>query len=105
MPNSNKPSLVRSRSTSAKVKNESQIVSKGYDTPVVSNEVENVLDPKEKKTRDFNTPLNEYYHTAFAEIAEAIESDFGFKVSRRQLAQKALQDFIDSKLEKYDIEI
>ena len=105
MPNSNKPSLVRSRNTSSKVKNETEIVSKGYDTPVVPSEDENTLDPNEKKTRDFNTPLNEYYHTAFAKIAEAIENDFGFKVSRRQLAQKALQEFIDNKIEKYNIEV
>ncbi len=61
------------------------------------------LNPDEKKTRDFNVPMNEYEHSLFEQVESLIRTEraqCGAKTARRSLARQWLTERIKVEAEK-----
>ncbi|MGI0120063.1 hypothetical protein [Zooshikella sp. RANM57] len=93
----NKPSLIRSRSPKPSTERETEVIEKGADPTIARAK-------KSKKTTDFAAPLNDYYRDKLTKLSERMSQDIGFKVSQRQLAAKAICEYIDRLSEQYQLD-
>lgn len=93
----NKPSLIRNRSQKPSTERETEVIEKGADPTIVKAK-------KSKKTTDFAAPLNEYYREKLEKLSEKMSQEIGFKVSQRQLAAKAICEYLDSLTERYQLD-
>ena len=56
------------------------------------------------RTRDFSVPLTEVEHESLQLISETMGKELGVKISRRDLAAKALREFIKRQKVKLGID-